>query len=119
MPKKVKINYQKTFIQSKRLVVRPYKLTDFKNCQSSHLGRLKNQGPYDEPIRSASAVNYSEFKKTIEFFRRIGKMQVQYIFGVFDRKNGELLGEVSLMVINKQMRWANLGYHIQNQYFKN
>gem|GEM_PF-4813737 len=41
------------------------------------------------------------------------------MFGIFLRSTGEFIGNSNLFTINWGNRWANLGYHIQNQHFGN
>lgn len=117
MNKAVVTPYLRIVAKSKRIVLRPYKLTDFKKLKESQDGRLANKNSFDEAIPTPNSINYKEFKKRVERQREHGKMRVHFIFGVFDKISGSFIGQVDIFVINKQLRWANLGYHIQNQHW--
>ncbi|OUR99590.1 hypothetical protein A9Q84_00795 [Halobacteriovorax marinus] len=106
--------YSKILFKTKRLIIRPYKLTDFKSCQLSHAARLKKVNTFDEPIYTTSFESYSEFKEKVTTYREHGKLKVHFIFGIFEKKTGAHVGQVDLFLINKQMSWGNLGYQIQN-----
>lgn len=116
--KKIKtIAYSKTSAQNRRIVIRPYKLSDFKACHSSHTNRLEIQNEYDRPIKIAQLESYSEFKIVVERSRRRAKEREQFTYGVFDKKTGAFIGQIALMEISNHLRWYNLGYHIQNQFY--
>lgn len=103
---------------TKRLVIRPYKATDFKVCQASHTNRHKPRNRFDQPIVTASISDLDKFKSRIKIQKEHAKKGYHYVFGVFLKRTGELVGQIDFFVLNKQMRWANFGYHIQNQYFR-
>src|SRR4051812_27556197 len=77
-----------------KVVVRPYKLTDFKTCQDSHAARKPKANEFDGEINAAKDSTYAQFKSRIERHQKIGRDGHQYIFGVFDAKTGEHVGEV-------------------------
>ncbi len=117
MKKKKVIPYLKIKTQSKRIVLRPYKLTDFSICKSSQGDRLPNCNKFDEEIPTPKSRTYQVFKNRVERHRKHGRMKVHFILAVFERKSGSYIGQIDFFVINKQLRWANLGYQIQNQYW--
>lgn len=71
---------------------------------------------FDGPI-SLGQVDYQEFKEKVKRHRSRGKDRIHFIFGIFEKKTGELIGTLDLLTINEQIGWGNLGYHIQNQYY--
>ncbi|MBT4762944.1 MAG: GNAT family N-acetyltransferase [Bdellovibrionaceae bacterium] len=111
------ILYNKIHTQSKRLLMRPYKLTDFTRCMVSKSNRLSKVSVFDEEISTLSGNTYSEFKQRVEMQRKHGKMRVHFVLALFDKKSDEFVGQIDLFVINKQLRWVNLGYQIHNQYW--
>lgn len=117
MTKKQTILFSKVNAQTQRIELRPYKLTDFSRCRESNNLRLPLIGKFDEKIPTPNSKNYVAYKKRIEWHRKHGKMKVHFIFAIFNIKNGEYIGQIDLFTINKQLAWANLGYHIQNQYW--
>jgi len=109
--------YSKVKIQSKRIVLRPYLFSDFQFCKHSNENRLKKRNKFDEEIPISKLPTYEEFKKRAQDTRRHAKMKVHFIFGIFDLKNNAYIGQIDLFVINKQLRWGNLGFHIHNQFW--
>jgi ribosomal-protein-alanine N-acetyltransferase len=117
-PKKTRqVPYSKILLASKRLVLRPYKVSDFKGCKASHDGRIIPVNKYDEPVPTPSSNGLMEFKERIKRQRINGKDGRHFIFGVFDKRSGAYLGQIDIFTISRELRWGNLGYHIQNQYF--
>lgn len=109
--------YSKIKIVGPRLKLRPYKFSDLKTLGASHEQRISKVNRFDEPVSAAKETDPKKFKERVLRYRRIAKEGHQFIFGVFDKKSGVYVGQVDFFVINKQLRWGNLGYHIQNQYF--
>lgn len=108
--------YSKISIQSKRLVLRPYKLSDFKSCSLSHDGRLEPINIYDEPMKKC-ANGFEFFKEKVLKDKENAKIKRHYNFGIFDKESNSHIGSLDFMIIHPGLRWVNLGYHIQNQYF--
>ncbi|MDO9181402.1 MAG: GNAT family N-acetyltransferase [Bacteriovorax sp.] len=108
--------YLKLNLTGKRLILRPFKFSDFKSCQASDKNRLPILNKFDEPI-SLGKSDYQEFKEKIKRHRLRGKARIHFIFGIFDKKTGEHIGNLDLLTINQQIGWGNLGFHIQNQYY--
>lgn len=96
-------------IAGKRLLLRPYKLSDFKALCASHRSRIPSADKFDEPIVTANESDCEKFRQRIHRHRSNGKDGEDFIFGVFDKKTGVHIGQVDLFTINKQLRWANIG----------
>jgi ribosomal-protein-alanine N-acetyltransferase len=111
------VPYSKILLSSKRLVLRPYRVSDFKRCKASHNGRVTSENKYDEPVPTPASNGLIEFKERLKRQRINGKDEHHFIFGVFDKKSEMYLGQIDIFTINRQLQWGNLGYHIQNQYF--
>lgn len=111
--------YKKIRLLSKRLELRPYRFADFKSLQESHKNRVAPVDKFDEPIPTSKEPDYGKHKARITRHRSHGKDEHHFIFGVFDRKSGVYIGQIDFFTINKQLRWGNIGYHIQNQYYGN
>lgn len=102
---------------TRRLCFRPYLLTDYRGCVASHGRRLSKQNPFDDGIRLATVADYEEYKKTLLELRGSAKDGGHFLFGLFLKKDMQHIGEISFFVINKQMKWANLGYQVNNQFW--
>lgn len=109
-------NYSTIYAIGKRLVVRPYKISDFKALLRSFYERFPKIDRFDEPVAATKEASLTSFKERVQRCRRIAKEGSQYVFGVFEKKSGAFIGQVDFFVLNKKLRWANLGYNIQNQY---
>lgn len=119
MPKTKRESTPYIKIQStgRRLTLRPYKLSDFKALEASHISRLPPVDKFDEPVPTIKELDYKKYKKRVLRHRAHGKSGHHFIFGVFEKKTGAYVGQIDVFTINKRLRWANIGYHIQNQYF--
>ena len=119
MENKKRIPHSKIIMHGKSLTLRAYKFSDFKNCRASHLSRLPSKNKFDVPISVSKDSSYDKYKERVTRYRSRAKNNQHYVFGLFDKKTNAHIGHVDLLVINQQIRWGNLGYHIQNQYFGN
>lgn len=117
--KRSAVPYRKIQITGKRLELRPYKFSDFRKLQLSQQARLPINDKYDESIPTAKESDYEKHKERLRRHRVHGKEGHHFIFGAFDKKTGDYIGQIDIFTINKQLRWANIGYHIQNQHFGN
>ncbi|MES2965319.1 MAG: GNAT family N-acetyltransferase [Bdellovibrionota bacterium] len=102
---------------SERLTVRPYRVGDRILLRASHEARLPKRSKFDEPVPMASETDPEKYRERLQRHRKIAKDGHHFIFGVFDKKTGEYIGQVDFFTINKQIKWANLGYAIQNQFW--
>lgn len=110
-------SFLKLRAESRRISIRPVRLSDFKAVRESRWGRLPKANPFDDEIPVAKEASREEFKKAVERYKRIGEDGHHFVFGVFSKRSGAFLGQVDIFTINRQLRWGNLGYHIQNQYW--
>ena len=111
--------YSRIQAKTKRILIRPYLMSDFPTCQKAHACRLPLQNKFDNETNTSALTDRSEFKHHINTLKRHGKMGVHFVFGIFHRKTGEHLGQTGVFLINKQLSWANLGYQIHNHHWGN
>lgn len=100
--------------RSPRLVLRPYALKDFKAWQRAYLARLPKQHEFDSARPPKAKLTREAFLKMMKRHRRWGAKGLLFVFGIFDRKSGAHFGAIDLYLLNREMRWANLGYQIHN-----
>jgi RimJ/RimL family protein N-acetyltransferase len=119
MPKSVvkQTPYARIRIKSRRLILRPFLFSDYTICKASHQKRMPKIHEFDEELLIANSKTYAQFKKRIEKYRETGRKKVHFVLGIFEQRSGDLAGQVDLYLLNKKLRWANLGYQIQNQYW--
>lgn len=101
----------------KTVVVRPYQYSDFSNCVAARKGRQLKVNEFDSVVPPSKDKDKVSFTERVKRYRRLAREQHQFVFGVFTKESGEFVGQVDLMVINKQLRWGNLGYQIHNQFW--
>ena len=112
------MKYTKSY-SSKRIVMRPYVLSDFKVWREGNLSRLPQQNKFDSAKVSAKKLNIHSFKSILKKNRVRAKDDECYVYGIFEKRTGKHLGVTSLYVlIRKGLHWANLGYEIHNQYWR-
>lgn len=61
-------------------------------------------------------LNGKEFARVIERWQKNWARGVHFVFGVFDSGSDAHVGRIDVFLINKQLRWANLGFQIHEQY---
>jgi RimJ/RimL family protein N-acetyltransferase len=61
--------------------------------------------------------SYGAFKKSVLRDRLRGGKRTHYVLGLFERKTDRFVGLLDMYLFNHELKWANLGYHIQNQYW--
>lgn len=98
---------------SRRLNIRPYKLSDYE-CWFSAVTQ-------DCELNKTNKTKDS-FKKKVSRNRQLAKEDRSYIFGIFDKKSNQHLGEIEINIITRSnFHWASLGYqihkHCQNNGF--
>jgi ribosomal-protein-alanine N-acetyltransferase len=79
--------------------------------------RSSIQNKFDEPLFGRFLSSYESFKKKVLHDRERGKNRTHYILGIFERRSGQLVGQLDLYLFNDELKWTNLGYHIQNQFW--
>jgi len=79
--------------------------------------RVSPLDKYDKPLATAKESDSEKYKKRVQLLRVHGKNGVEFVFGVFDKKSGEHIGEAGLLLINKQLRWGNIGYPYSESIF--
>lgn len=102
---------------SARLILRPYSLKDYKAWHEAYASRLPKQHAFDAVKPSRSRLTREAFLRMLKRHRSWGSKGHLFVFGIFDRKTGAHLGAIDLYLLNREMRWANLGYQIHNSHW--
>jgi RimJ/RimL family protein N-acetyltransferase len=106
-------------ILTSRLLIRPLVTADYPAIRDSHLRRLRNQSRFDVPIGFGEFARRDDFRNWVAVARKKKRRNEIHVLGIFLRSTGDFIGNSNLFTINWANRWANLGYHIQNQHFGN
>jgi RimJ/RimL family protein N-acetyltransferase len=60
----------------------------------------------------------AEFKKIVQRHERVARADQCYIYGIFEKRSGALVGAVDIFVIIRGLyQMGNLGYRIHNRYW--
>ncbi len=106
-------------IETERLILRPQKPSDYEAWYAGFSDRLPQQNRYDEGQISLEDYDRVWFSSLCERHQEQAARDYAYIFGVFSKQTGEHIGNVDLSTIQREEKqWANLGYSIHNQYWK-
>jgi ribosomal-protein-alanine N-acetyltransferase len=104
-------------IKSKRLVVRPFRQSDFESWKRAYLEQEPKKNRFDSDPLPRASLTPGAFKKRLKMYQQKSALLSMFKFGIFFRLSGELVGSLDLTIFDRKVRWANLGYHIQNQYW--
>lgn len=103
---------------TKRLILRPFRKSDFQNWFSAYVdcGPAKNRwdhGPYP-----AAKSTRAHFEKMLKRLRELARKDDYYRYAVFEKKSGELVGHVDFDIfVRSTHQFANFGYIIHNVYW--
>ncbi|MES1025588.1 GNAT family protein [Gloeocapsa sp. BRSZ] len=106
-------------IETERLILRPQKSSDYEAWYAGFSGRLPQQSKYDEGQISLEGCNLAWFSSLCDRHQEQALSDYAYIFGVYLKQTHQHLGNVDLSTIyREEKQWANLGYSIHNQYWR-
>src|SRR5437868_9746796 len=103
----------------KKVIVRPYKKSDYQAWKTAYFSILpKQKNPWDITAqRDESKLKRSDFNKILESQKKNRNDDYFFDFGIF-LKDGTLIGGVSIMDISRQVfQNAYLGYRIFNNHW--
>jgi RimJ/RimL family protein N-acetyltransferase len=105
--------------RTRRLTLRPYSLNDYPAWAHAYLSVLPRKSKHDWIPSQKLPVNRREFARIVRRHQRLAKADRTYVWAIFDRKSGELLGHVDISVISRgALQFANLGYRILNRHWR-
>lgn len=106
-------------IQTERLVLRPQKPNDYEYWYAAFSKRLPQQYQYDEGQIDLDDYDANRFANICKHHQEQALNDYAYIWGIFCRETSQHLGNIDLSTIQREEKqWANLGYSIHNQYWK-
>lgn len=110
-------DFEKIRIETVRLILRPYKSSDYDNWVSGFINRKKKQHKYDAGPHDPAETPRKWFINLIKKYRKLAKEDQVYIFGIFLKSTGQNIGHIDYATIQRRNRnWANLGYLMHNNY---
>lgn len=102
--------------QTNRLLLRPFAASDFQASQDARAQRLQTPSTFDQIGGILDCSDIGEFERFVSKHQENSKHGYQYSWGLFLLDGNKLVGDVSLLTLNKQLRWANLGVQLHNQF---
>jgi [ribosomal protein S5]-alanine N-acetyltransferase len=106
-------------VETERLILRPQEPGDYESWYAGFTGRLPQQYKYDEGRISLDDYDANLFSDLCKRHQEQALTDYAYIFGVFSKETNQHLGNVDISTIQREEKqWANLGYSIHNQYWK-
>jgi RimJ/RimL family protein N-acetyltransferase len=86
--------YSRIKITTSRLTLRPFRAGDFESWIAAQPERTR-----------------AEFGKMLRRYSEGAREHRIFVFGLFNKK-GKALGSIDFFVLNRELRWGNLGYEI-------
>ena len=111
---------KRLFIETERLIIRPFENEDYEQWNAGFNNRLPSQYKYDDGYSSNSSTYTKEwFVDWIQGFSAAAEKDDMYILGIFRKEDGANVGKVELFtILRMDYDWAMMGYSIHNQYFR-
>jgi RimJ/RimL family protein N-acetyltransferase len=108
------------YIETERLILRPFKNEDYINWYTQYDNRLPSQSKYDDGRPSDMPLSTEEwFIEWIKGFDEMARNDETYILGVFRKEDGVNVGKVELTkILRMDYQWAMMGYSFHNQFWK-
>ncbi|WP_342601145.1 GNAT family protein [Psychrobacillus sp. FSL H8-0483] len=108
------------FIETDRLIIRPFQKEDYANWYEGFDNRLPSQYSYDDGHSDMATSTKEWFINWIDGFQQATERDEMYILGVFRKEDGVNVGKVELItILRMDYQWAMMGYSIHNQFWKN
>ena len=104
-------------VRTKRIELRPYKLSDYEIWKEAFTKKKPKQHKYDSGPLDRKRLTKSFYRKLYFRHERLVKKDECYPFGIYERKTGAHIGVIDISTICRDWyQWANLGYRIHNTY---
>jgi RimJ/RimL family protein N-acetyltransferase len=103
--------------KTKRLLVRPYRESDYEAWKLAHSQSPQSPQVFIRPTPK-KLLTKRGFSRWLQVRNKLRGRDFTYVFGVFDRITEEHLGTIDISMIRRlSNQWASLGYVIHNQHW--
>ncbi|MFZ3229826.1 MAG: GNAT family N-acetyltransferase [Pseudobdellovibrio sp.] len=104
--------------KTKRLILRPLKVTDYAEWFDCYVNSLQVQSKWDIKPRNAKDCTKTIFKKVIAEHQKLALADDYYRYYVFEKKTGAILGQIDFDIfVRSTHQFANFGYQIYNRHW--
>ncbi|WP_110114461.1 GNAT family N-acetyltransferase [Bacillus sp. CGMCC 1.16541] len=105
-------------IESERLIIRPYYVSDYPHWLAQYEQRLPSQHKYDEGKLDMSACTKEWFQEFVKKNQASANEDRLYIFGVFHQEAYTHIGAIDFStLLRDDFQWARIGYQIHNHFW--
>lgn len=102
-----------------KFFIRSYTKKDYKTWFDAYTGLLPKKTKFDRGPYKPKECDRATFFKIVSRHQFLAKNDKTYIWGVFDRKSGVLVGAVDVhILVRGEIQKANLGYQIFNNHWR-
>lgn len=114
------MKFPRTLIaKTKRLVIRPYAMSDFDVWKQAYSERLPKQNKFDLGPIPPEKIKRASFNKILTLHKRARESDRLYVFGIFDLQTRKCVGFLDFYVQARlDSQCANIGYVIHNQFWR-
>lgn len=100
-----------------RLVLRPYTLRDYPAWRKAYVDRLPALDRWDLDPQPPERCSPERFREMLARHRDLARNDGTYVYGVFVRRSGVLVGVVDVHILCREDRQhGELGYQIHNRH---
>ncbi|MBR6316228.1 MAG: GNAT family N-acetyltransferase [Lachnospiraceae bacterium] len=99
-------------IETERLVLRPFRLSDAQSALMNWAGDEKVQKMYGEPVYQT----VEEVESLLEKYITAYKSDFFYRWAVIEKESGECIGQVAYFLVDKSNSWGEIEYCIGSAY---
>jgi ribosomal-protein-alanine N-acetyltransferase len=106
-------------IKTKKLLLRPFRATDYQAWLQSSTQSLPKKSKYDRDPLTKSQSTKKAYLKRLARYKRLAKSDHVYVYAVFERSTGSLIGVIDVFIVCRDiLQQANIGYRIFNIYWR-
>lgn len=108
----------RTIHSTRRLVLRPYRISDFAAWREAYVKRLPARNAWDRGPLAPARCTRAVFSKLVRRHESLARNDKVYIYGIFEKRTGALVGAIDIAVFVREDRhYANLGWQLHNRHW--
>ena len=105
-------------LKTKRLVLRPYRPSDYVEWVKAFSSRKPAQNEFDDGPKPLSELTRARLNRICRVHADIASKDFCYVWCIFEKKSGAILGWVDLYIFDRgHVQSANFGYGLHNQHW--